>query len=261
MKETQTTKPQTKLPVDREAVRVLAIELGVREAARRCGLSEDRVRKWSSRYKWLEQRAPKQQQAAVTVVTKPGDVLLATHKELGERSRTAILQAGAAAAEQARDRAVPLPVNDVQQFAQLTGALARVLGWGNDSRPSVNYYGDVNTVVVCDENKRKQLIEQRQRLLEEESKGTVIKFNGDQADSQAIGHKAKAAAAVALPAPEAQSNANVEAGNSTAAQDPNPAPKQDPLFQRMQSIGRAETWRSDLENNSGMFGPHPDEPY
>jgi len=56
----ETTKPQTRSPVDRESVRLLAIELGVREAARRCGLSEDRVRKWSSRYKWLEQRAPKQ---------------------------------------------------------------------------------------------------------------------------------------------------------------------------------------------------------
>ena len=31
----ETSKPQTKLPVDREAVRVLAIELGAREAARR----------------------------------------------------------------------------------------------------------------------------------------------------------------------------------------------------------------------------------
>jgi hypothetical protein len=170
MKEKQTTKPQTRAPVDRESVRLLAIELGVREAARRCGLSEDRVRKWSSRYKWLKQKAPKQQEAAVTVVTTPGDVLLATHEELGERSRTAILQAGTAAAEQARDRTVPLPVNDVQQFAQLTGALARVLGWGTQAA-NVNYYGDVNTVVVCDEKRRQELIEQRQRLLEQGSTG------------------------------------------------------------------------------------------
>src|SRR5947208_13583687 len=59
---TNMNKTQNKSPVDRESVRLLAIELGVREAARRCGLSEDRVRKWSSRYKWLEQRAPKQQE-------------------------------------------------------------------------------------------------------------------------------------------------------------------------------------------------------
>jgi hypothetical protein len=33
-----TTKPQTKAPIDREAVRVLAIELGARQAARRLGV-------------------------------------------------------------------------------------------------------------------------------------------------------------------------------------------------------------------------------
>jgi hypothetical protein len=70
-------KKTRKSSIDRESVRVLAIELGVREAARRCGLSEDRVRKWSSRYKWLEQRAPKQQEAVVTTVTAPGDILFA----------------------------------------------------------------------------------------------------------------------------------------------------------------------------------------
>jgi len=37
----ETTKPQTKPPVDREAVRVLAIELGAREAARRLGLNRN----------------------------------------------------------------------------------------------------------------------------------------------------------------------------------------------------------------------------
>jgi hypothetical protein len=88
-------------PVDRESVRLLAIELGVREAARRCGLSEDRVRKWSSRYKWLEQKAPKRQEAAVTVVTKPGDILLATHKELDCKTKTALAQATARTSEAA----------------------------------------------------------------------------------------------------------------------------------------------------------------
>jgi transposase-like protein len=43
MKETQTTKSQTKPPVDREAVRVLAIELGAREAARRLRLNPNTV--------------------------------------------------------------------------------------------------------------------------------------------------------------------------------------------------------------------------
>ena len=108
--------------------------------------------------------------------------------------------------------------------------------------------------MVCDPERRQQLIEQRQRLLEAESQGKTIEVNG---------HKAKAVAAVALPAPEAQSSANVEAGNGTVAQDQSPAPKQDPLSQWRESIRTAATWKTNdpPENHAGMFGPHPEEPY
>ncbi len=54
----ETTKRQTKPPVDREAVRVLAIELGAREAARRLGLNRNTVISWARRYNWkLPRRA------------------------------------------------------------------------------------------------------------------------------------------------------------------------------------------------------------
>jgi hypothetical protein len=36
----------------REQVRMLAIQIGYRAAARECGLSEDRVRQWAHRYGW-----------------------------------------------------------------------------------------------------------------------------------------------------------------------------------------------------------------
>lgn len=42
------------LDVDREAVRTLVVALGVREAARQMGLSEDTVSTWSARGKWLQ---------------------------------------------------------------------------------------------------------------------------------------------------------------------------------------------------------------
>ena len=133
--------------VDRESVRLLAIELGVREAARRCGLSEDRVRKWSSRYKWLEQKAPKQQEAAVTVVTKPGDVLLATHKELDSRTRTALAKTTAREAEAAATAPEPLQVSNTAQLRDLAASAARIFGWGSD-KPAGNTY---NTLVVTTE--------------------------------------------------------------------------------------------------------------
>ncbi len=61
-------------PIEREAVRLLAIEHGVREAARMTGLNEDRVRQWSSRFKWLHNsQGAKSNGAVTTVTTSPAD--------------------------------------------------------------------------------------------------------------------------------------------------------------------------------------------
>jgi hypothetical protein len=132
----KTTKPQTQPPVDRESVRLLAIELGVREAARRCGLSEDRVRKWSSRYKWLEQRAPKQQEAVVTTVTAPGDILLQEHKALETTTKSALMQTAAKAATHAAQKP-PLDVSNTSQLRDLAQSAARIFGWDNNDKPGV----------------------------------------------------------------------------------------------------------------------------
>jgi hypothetical protein len=67
---------------DRESIRLLAIELGLRGAARRCGISEGTVRCWSHRYHWnVPRRAGRPPlNLATNLKTKPGDVLL---EELG----------------------------------------------------------------------------------------------------------------------------------------------------------------------------------
>jgi hypothetical protein len=134
--------------IDRESVRLLAIELGVREAARRCGLSEDRVRKWSSRYKWLEQRAPKQQEAAVTVVTTPGDVLLESHKELEQRTRSGLARATARASEAAATAAEPLPVSNTAHLRDLAQAAAKLFGWDAEKQQGRDTY---NTLCISAE--------------------------------------------------------------------------------------------------------------
>jgi hypothetical protein len=106
---------QNKPPVDREAVRVLAIELGAREAARRLGLSPNTVLSWSKRYNWeLPNRrggATKASANAITLQSKPGDVLLATHKELEERTKSGLAQATARAAEAAATAAEAIQVS------------------------------------------------------------------------------------------------------------------------------------------------------
>ena len=77
-------------------------------------------------------------------------------------------------------------------------------------------------MIVCDEKRRAELIRQRERLLAGEA-------------------EVETAAPAALPEPETHSNANVGTGNGTAAQDQSP----DVHFQHMQSIGKAETWKSE----------------
>jgi hypothetical protein len=87
------------------------------------------VRKWSSRYKWLEQRAPKQQEATVTVVTKPGDVLLATHRELEERTKSGLALATARAAEAAATAPEALQISNPAHLRDLAASAARIFGW------------------------------------------------------------------------------------------------------------------------------------
>jgi hypothetical protein len=104
----------------------------------------------------------------------------------------------------------------------------------------VTYYGDDNRqVIVCPPERRQQLIEQRQRLLEAESQGKVIADTVRQ-HQELNGHKAKATVpARALPEPDASAGTE----NGIVARDQGPAAQKDPLILKMESIGRAESWR------------------
>jgi hypothetical protein len=252
MKEKQTTKPQAKPPVEREGVRLLAIELGASAAARKLGLSPNTVRSWAKRYNWnLPARAGRPAIVPATDLQRPGDILLQEHKALEETTRTALMQTVAKAAKLAAGKPA-FDITTTAQIRDLALTMAKLCGWDSSSQSSVTYYGDDNRqVIVCDEAKRKQLIEQRQRLLEAESQGKVIELNG---------HKTEAAAPVALPRPETQYEANAGTENGTVAQDQSPVAQADPTFQHMQSIGNAESWKTnEPEHQGGMFAPYPEE--
>jgi len=97
----KTTKPQSKPPVDREAVRVLAIELGAREAARKLGLNENTVLSWARRENW---NLPKRTGGPKTIElqSKPGDVLIASHKQLEGATKTGLMLTAAKAGYESR---------------------------------------------------------------------------------------------------------------------------------------------------------------
>jgi hypothetical protein len=265
MKQTQTTKPQ---PVNKEALKLLALEIGLRAACRKLGINENTGRTWSKRGGWNLQPAAaapvsprcneKRHSEAATSETTPSQVLVATLKEREEQTRGYMSQAALKGSQEAAELEKVLP--EAARLQALGAFVARTFGWSTDQRPSVNYYGDVNTLVVCDEARRKQLIEQRQRLLEQEATGKVIADTVRQ-HQELNGHKAKAAVPVILPAPEARSDASAAGTeNGTVAQDQSPVAQADPTFQHMQSIGNAESWKTnEPEHQGGMFAPYPEE--
>jgi hypothetical protein len=88
---------QTKPPVSREAVRILAISIGAREAARRLGMKESTLLSWSHRLKWKLPRH-KVGRPPLDPKVSPGDVLL-DYKRRGGLTRMDMATAAARAAE------------------------------------------------------------------------------------------------------------------------------------------------------------------
>jgi uncharacterized protein YjcR len=83
--------------VDREGIRLLVMEIGASAAAKKLGLNYNTIRSWAKRYGWgrLPERAGRPAIVPATDLQRPGDVLLQTHKELGERTKTGLAQATA----------------------------------------------------------------------------------------------------------------------------------------------------------------------
>lgn len=88
------------------------------------------------------------------------DTLLAHHKNLEQRGKSAIARVAVDSAESVHG---PLRVNDARSLNDLANAMAKVFGWASGSQ-TVNVHAE-KAVIVCDEGRRLELIEQRQRLL------------------------------------------------------------------------------------------------
>src|SRR4029077_14136827 len=152
--EKKTTKPQTTPSVDWEAVRVLAIELGAREAARRLGIKESTVLSRTRRDKWnLPKRrggATLKKARAITLQSKPGDVLIASHKELEGATKTGLMLTAAKAATKAAQNP-PLEVGNTSQFRDLANSSSQIFGWNAKASPQTQF----NQVVISQEQLQK----------------------------------------------------------------------------------------------------------
>jgi hypothetical protein len=230
--------------VNKEAFRMLALEIGLNAACRKLDVPIPTGKSWARRGGWKLPKRPggrPQRTIQASSLHPVADALVATHKELEGGTKTALMQTLHKAA-QAVARKAPLDITNMAQFRDACLSAARMFGWDGNAQPSVTYYGDDNRkIVICDENKRRELIEQRQRLLEAESQGKVIEVNGKR-DGEAVGRKTAAAVPVALPAPGTQSDANVGAGDGIVVQNQSPVAQKDPLTRWRESVGKAESW-------------------
>jgi hypothetical protein len=150
------TKTQTKSATDREAVRVLAIELGARGTARRLSIKESTVLSWARRYSWSlpKRKGGGNGKNAITLAIKPGDALIAHHKGLEGTTKTALMQTLAKAAQQVAGKE-PLDITNPAQLQALCLAAARIFGWQGDSQVNVEVNNQVG--VVVSEAKRAEL--------------------------------------------------------------------------------------------------------
>lgn len=109
----------------REAVRLLAIQFGVREAARRLHLNEDTVCSWAKRGQWFTPKQKPPPQAIDTQALQAGDILL---EELAENEKETKLSLSRSAKRMAKD-AEQATLKHAPYVNQVAKTAALVHGW------------------------------------------------------------------------------------------------------------------------------------
>ena len=147
------------LNVDWSAVRVLAVAVGVREAARQMGISQDAVRQRSKREGWMTSAKAATQRALskrVTTVTRvspnavsPADALATVLGERKERSKLGLSKYAAEAAERAGESDGDLGLSrNVRDVAAVHQAV-----WPEQHQENILTLSVLNAVKVVRERK------------------------------------------------------------------------------------------------------------
>lgn len=146
-------KPVVAVPVNWEAVRALAMVVGVREAARRMGISEAATMQRSAREGWLASPEAKQvnkmavaQRSGVTVAAcqqmSAGALISAEISQLGGKTRLSLARGIAKAGEHIETLPGLAIVADAQNIKSIAQTADLVHGW-KDSAPQVKIRLDI----------------------------------------------------------------------------------------------------------------------
>jgi uncharacterized protein YjcR len=118
------------LDVNREAVRMLAIQVGVREAARRLDLAESTVQSWSEREKWFADPKKPPTMLVATNATSPAEELARELAKFENETKRGL----ALAARNMTAKAINAPLKQAGNVHKVAQTAAIVHGWNTDRR-------------------------------------------------------------------------------------------------------------------------------
>ena len=135
--------------INKEAFRMLAVEIGLNAACRKLDVPIPTGKSWARRGGW---QLPKRRGGrpgrtlSASSLHPVAEALVETHKELEDRTKTGLAQATAKASEHAAEQDGATNLNCSGKLRDLASAAARVFAWDSD-KPAVQF----NQLVVTQE--------------------------------------------------------------------------------------------------------------
>lgn len=131
------------LDVDKEQVRMLVLEVGCAEAARRLGIAHDTVRQWACRGRWIADRPasqplPPTHRRPVTLVATPAQALADAYRDDRIQTRLSMSRAARKAATTLEQRdGDELLTDGGQTLKTVAQATALIHGWSDQTQARV----------------------------------------------------------------------------------------------------------------------------
>jgi len=125
--------------VNKEAFRMLAVEIGLNEACRKLDVPIPTGKSWARRGGWQLPKRPGGRPGrtlSASSLHPVAEALVETHKELETKTKTGLMQTAAKAAEHAAEKP-PLDVSSTSHLRDLAASAARIFGWNKSDKPGV----------------------------------------------------------------------------------------------------------------------------